>query len=612
MKIERNENCICGSNKKNKNCCNLNSIDNVKFSKLIEKYTNQSLEHDEKLLLESIKFLEIYSNLKQLSKEKKDTIKINLISSYQKRGLHNDALKLLSEIDIKQYKSNTIYYTYLTLLKAKSLSAIQEFLPASETLDEVISTMLSYSDNSDGMALFLVEASKIYINADKTETASKCLENAIKILKDDENEVEHYERAKSNQAILFLYNDDEKISSKGAEILKKSIVEKSKIGDLQGLGTNYCNLGLYYWKKEDYKSAIAYLRKDLWITQKIGDLHGISISLLNLSSLYINLKQFKKAKKIINESIEIGTKIRDRAIIEQSTFQLEQANHFAKLAGIAKEPTGEKAICLCGNGKRYEECCGEADHEPIDFPFRYSGISEEIETVNTKFKKSSILDFIFRDTIQSKERLAWTKVEIKNGWYKLYELPDMSNIYLMSAKNILKNIESDAESIYNPFSCLILSVSALEAYINQVAYFLDDIKNSQESHLHNLPSEFDNGVYEFQRNTELTMKWTILGNCICEELWTPSQTIWNNFKNLIAIRNEFIHFKLSEYEQIIPAPIEINKIIRKLPSSVKTRDVFHSWPFKILTPSFAKWSVEAAEEIIIYFKKQYELKRLQD
>ncbi|MBL7068030.1 MAG: hypothetical protein ISS29_09310 [Candidatus Marinimicrobia bacterium] len=325
---------------------------------------------------------------------------------------------------------------------------------------------------------------------------------------------------------------------------------------------------------------------------------------------YLILKQFKQAKKLASESIEIGNKINDKAIIEKANVQLNQAIEYGKQAGIAKEPIGEKAFCICESGKRYSDCCGEADHEPIDFPFRFSGISEELKGVENKYKQASRLDFIFRDSDESKGRLAWQNVEIKNGWYKLSELPDMANIYLLSAKEILEGIKLDNDSIHNPLSCLILAVSALEAYINQVAYFLDDIKNYPESNLHNIPEEFNTGVLDFQRNTELTNKWSILGKCICEEKWSPNQKLWDNFKSLISIRNEFIHFKLSEYEQIIPVPKTIHPILKKLPKEVETRKVFHSWPMRILTPSLAEWAVNTAEETIIYFKKQYEQKRI--
>ena len=108
----------------------------------------------------------------------------------------------------------------------------------------------------------------------------------------------------------------------------------------------------------------------------------------------------------------------------------------------------------------------------------------------------------------------------------------------------------------------------------------------------------------------MILKWSILGNNLCEEFWAPLEADWNNLKTLLSIRNEFIHFKLSEYEQVIPVPKEPHRILKKLPKCVVTRDVFHSWPIKILTPSFAIWSVEIAESMIKYFKKQYELKRL--
>ncbi|MNE07856.1 hypothetical protein D3C80_1004930 [compost metagenome] len=221
-----------------------------------------------------------------------------------------------------------------------------------------------------------------------------------------------------------------------------------------------------------------------------------------------------------------------------------------------------------------------------------------------------MLDFVFRDSKESQGRLSWQNIEIKNGWYKLSELPDMANIYLLSAKEILEAAKLNEDSIHNPLSCLILSVSALEAYINQVAYFLDNIKNYPESVLHNFPEEFDSGVVEFQRNTELTNKWSILGICICEEMWTPKQKLWDNFKSLISIRNEFIHFKLSEYEQVIPVPKTTHPILKKLPKEVETRDVYHSWPIRILTPSLAEWAVTTAEDMITYFKLQYEQKRM--
>ncbi len=610
MKLERNEKCICGSGKKNKSCCNHKEIKDDDFYKLFYDYSVKSLSFDEALLVESIEKLEGFLNYSHLLAEHKRQIKLNLVGAYQRRGQHNKALQLIAELEEEKINLKSHLYIYVTQLKAKSLSAIEEFELATNVLDTIIDNLLIATDNKEGAGLFLVEASKIYIYGGEIEKAHKCLEKSVFILKDDEKEIEHYERAKSNQAILMLHSEDEGTIERGVELINESINAKSKTGDLEGLGTNYCNLGLHYWRKEDYKGAIAYLRKDLWITRKIGDLHGVAISLRNLTSLYIILKQYKQAKRLAKESIEIGNNINDTAIIEKANFQLNQAIEYSKQAGIAKEPTGEKALCVCESGKKYGECCGEADHEPIDFPMRFSGVSEELKDISNKYKHSSRLDFIFRDSNQSNERLAWTNVEIKNGWYKLSELPDMANIYLLSAKEILEGIKSDKDSIHNPLSCLLLSVSALEAYINQVAYFLDDVKNYPESNLHSFPEEFGEGVFEFQRNTELTNKWQILGKCICEEMWSPTQKLWDDFKSLISIRNEFVHFKLYEYEQVIPAPKTTHPILKKLPREVEIREVFHSWPIRVLTPSLAEWSVNTADKMIKYFKKQYEQKRI--
>jgi tetratricopeptide (TPR) repeat protein len=608
MKIERNETCICGSGKKNKICCNLKDIDDEKIIEKLYKISEKSLSFNENLLIESINELESFLTYSHLSNNNKRQVKLNLSSAFQKRGLHNKALNLISEIEKEKIKIDSHLYNYLIQLKAKSLTAIEKFEEATIELDKVIESLLSAIDNKEGAGLLLVEASKIYINGGEIKKAEKCLDKSILILKNDEKEREHFERAKANKAILMLHSENENTIKEGLKQLNDSIYAKCEIGDLEGLGTNYCNLGLHYWRKKDFKGAIAYLRKDLWITRKIGDLHGVAISLRNLTSLYVVLKQYKKAKILAKESIEIGQTINNQAIIESAKFQFEQAIELAKQAGIAKEPFGDKCLCVCESSKKFEDCCGEADHEPIEFPFRFEGMSEEVKENNSI--QTSRLDFIFRDSDMAKTRLSWQNIEIKNGWYKLSELPDMANMYLLSAKNILEKINENDDNFHNPLSCLILSVSALEAYINQVAYFLDDIKNFPESNLHNIPDEFNSGVLDFQRNTELTLKWSILGTCICEEKWTPNPDIWNNFKSLISIRNEFIHFKSSEYEQVIPSPKTIHPILKKLPKSVETRKVFHSWPMRVLTPSLAQWSVNTAEEMIGYFKEQYKEKRI--
>jgi tetratricopeptide (TPR) repeat protein len=610
MKLERNQICICGSGKKNKTCCKLSEIKDDDFRNIINDLANQTLEYNENFLIKAIERFETFLSYPNLKPEVKAQIQSHLIGAYQRRGYHKKALEFIEITEKTKFNNNSFSNNYLTLLKAKSLSSLEKFEEACQVLDKAFDDFMNKSNNTKSVGLLLVEVGKIYINGNEIDKARECLEKSVRILETEKEEAEHYERAKSNLAILMLHEDDKETINKGVQLVQESIYAKSAIGDLEGLGTNYCNLGLHYWRVKDYKGAIAYLRKDIWITRKIGDLHALAISLRNLTSLYIFLKQLKPAKRLAIESIEIGEKINDDAIIEKATFQKKQIEELAKECGINKVKIGEVAPCLCESGLTYEKCCGVADHEPIDFPFRSAGVSEEIKDISKKFKSPSRLDFIFRDSEVSSGRLSWNQVKINNGWYELFELPDMANIYLISAKSFIEELSADEDSIHKPLSCLILAVSSLEAYINQVAFFLDDVQKFPEASLHKVPTEFENGVLEFQRNTELTLKWSILGKTICEEMWTPSDKQWNDFKTLISIRNEFIHFKLSEYEQVVPVPKEPHLIIKKLPKEVETRKVFHSWPMRILTPSFAKWSVSVADEMIKYFKKQYESKRI--
>ena len=147
------------------------------------------------------------------------------------------------------------------------------------------------------------------------------------------------------------------------------------------------------------------------------------------------------------------------------------------------------------------------------------GVSEDVEQILDKAKKSGVqpsrLDHILRQNDQVERRLSWTQMEVKDGWAKMSELPDASNLHLVSARALAQEAESDPDSLTKPLSCVILSACAVEAFINQVAYFLNDIKNYPEAKYHTIPSELEGDAMSFQRYTELSQKWDILGKELC-------------------------------------------------------------------------------------------------
>jgi hypothetical protein len=179
------------------------------------------------------------------------------------------------------------------------------------------------------------------------------------------------------------------------------------------------------------------------------------------------------------------------------------------------------------------------------------------------------------------------------------------HIHLISASILAEESKSDPDSLSKPLACIILSACALEAFINQVAFFLKETSSFYEGKFHTIPPELSNNIMEFQRSIRLEDKWNILGKALCGGNWPPPKDLWEEFKNLIYIRNELVHFKVADFEQVVPPPKKPSEIMRIIPQSIETRKIPHSWPMRVLTPAFAKWCVSVTENTIDYFKQSY-------
>jgi tetratricopeptide (TPR) repeat protein len=607
IKFGRNDKCFCGTGKKNKDCCKLEYVTEEKLFKLLDHAGTESLAQDEARLLRAIDNLERYLTIPGLTNDLKTNVLSILTGAYQRRGFHNKALSLIEQLKKRLNKEDDGWH-HLIRLEVTSLTALQEFDKAADLIDNIYKRLLAATDNKSGAAFNLLEAGKTYLLAKSFLKGKACLEKCVELIKDDENNTETLNKAKANLANIMLFGDDENLVVRGLKLLEESVTKKAAVGDMLGVSIDYSNLARYYHSKKNYKSALAYYRNDLWLSRKIGDLHGVEISLRSIANVYIELLQFREAKKLIQESLKIGEQLNDEVIIKMANYHLSIINNFLREAGKDRIQFGPTALCMCESGSNFEDCCGIADHDPVDLPFQIPGSTEFIENEAYRFAKRpeeiNRLDFIFRDSPDSYRRHAWATYEFKKGWFEMYELPDMANSYLLSAKSMLNNLPEDYAFTDIPLSCLIMSVSALEAFINQVSYFFYDARKSHPRFEINLPDEFNVSVIDFQRNLELTLKWQLLGKVICKTNWKPAEILWSEFRNLIYIRNEFIHFKLVDYERVIPPP-KPHPIFKKIPKNVKLREVQHAWPTKILTPSFAEWCVKTTESMIQYFKDQY-------
>lgn len=402
---------------------------------------------------------------------------------------------------------------------------------------------------------------------------------------------------------LHLFNAEDGAFENAVAEVEENSRNKSEIGDIQGLANNYYNLGLFFWSKNNYERSIAYLNKDLYLSKVTGNKIDIITSLMSLSLYYIYLKQFKKSKDYLWKAEVLSKQVESKYHLDQTNSLKELLRRAARECGLTKAPMNEKAMCLCDSKKLYINCCGKADFEPVFIPSKFGGISEEFKHYKDG---SSALEHLFRETETTKIRVAWMRYEQHNGWGSHHEIPDMANIHLMSAKRLCK-IKSEND-IPNVLSSIILSICSLEAFLNQISFFLYSYKEHHPELV--IPkSLLEHGLIEYQRKTSMETKLYELSDCLIHKDWLIKSRNWHELKDLIYIRNELVHFKASGYEQVSPAPEKKHKIYDKIPSDVSISNEPHSWPFRVLNISFAEWSVSTVESFISEFKFAYSTNR---
>ena len=607
MKIGRNDKCPCGSERKYKNCC-------LKKNTEVEKELNNMGElvfsFDEEKIEKGIKRLNELLAVSNISKEQKKGIYVYLLQAYKNHGEHNNVISIFEKL--RQYldfenetELELILFCYT--IYAASLNELGLVEDAKEILDDIL-TIVEEKNVSDityaGVAL---ELSKAVMRLDQgTEKALEILNKALKKIPKNDKNIGQIARIISNKAFILLNSKEKEEKEQGVKLLDDCLRVKIQEGDVEGICNIYCQLGMYYWREKKYDSAIAYTRKDLALSRKAGDKRAIVSSLNNLGAIYTDLNQFSKARGVLIEAKKISETLGDMQAIVIASKNLEVVNHKAKIAGMNGEKMGPAALCKCGKGLSYKECCGKADFEPEELGFKIDNISEDIEVIQQQVAKqgrvASHIDYLLRKIKENDVRLAWTNIEIHNGWIEMKELVDMANLYLVSAEKLAKEAKEAGNYAEKPLACIMLSCCALEAFINQAIYFISVSEIVIPEKLQGIKDD----SFGFQRNTELTLKWNIIGEILCESEWKPCAKLWNNFINLIFIRNELVHFKVSEFEQVVPRPEQVAEALKRIPKDVELNDIPHSWPLRILNPSFAEWSVKTAKEMINYIKEAYQ------
>lgn len=528
-----------------------------------------------------------------------------LAQAMQRVGDHAQALRELDTLPRDRPSD-----THVDFLKAKSLERLGRVAEALAIYEAVLPEFEAAADPRR-LAYGLLEYGRALAFAKRSAAAQEAWRRSADILSGMPGEDEHYGRALSNLAGELLKSSDAEERHRGEKMMERASDFKAGVGDIEGLATNYSRLSLYYFAERRFERAIAYARREVWLTRRTGDETELAGSLGNLAIIYVETLQLGAARAALNEARDIADRLSHDGILRMVTQNLAAAEHAGRKAGQQGLVVGPKAACACESGQIFVECCGRADFEPDGPPLPgFAGFSQDAAAFSKGERRGDSpgawLDHVLRDTEESRRRFSWSELVGHDGWMEVFELPDMAQMHLLAAKALAESAATEDGGFHGPLGACILSVAAAEAFINSLSFFLCEAAKSPNSSVS--PEDFPEGllddVHQFQRHTELTQKWIGVGQAICAEGW-PDAAIWREFQVLVAIRNELVHFKALDYERVVPPAKAPPRFLRDLPDQVEMRNVPHSWPARLLTPSFASWCVALTESLIVSMKESY-------
>lgn len=628
MKIQRNDMCPCGSGKKFKSCCMNKSPEYIEMMYLFHTQTGV-FDHKQEELVNIVQRCEVLLEKGTFSADEKENLYLNLLQIYHWAGFDKKVIAMANDIDIEKKDDLTQISILLTCMRSyENIGKMYSAYSIVRKIQSIVSG-LEWGDTSTNAVKSgaMLEIGKFYniayhfMKEDGKEIDEAYFLNYYDALIEAyENgtytDIDHYTGALSNKGAYYLQSNDVAMQKLGLNLMNKSYKEKVRTGYWNGIANDFSRLGSYYLKHKKYKEAMAYTQRDLQIARRYGSIRDVITSLFHLTKIYMETYQLSDARyslRLIEESaLQIEYTELEGEIAELKN-KIEQIAIECKTKGIV---IGKKTPCVCGSGKTYEECCGIADMDymaiekvlGIDHMIPYGEFEVAEGEEQKKFCEEKDLSRILRKMDSSQIRLSWTRFVRENGVDYLYELPDMSSIHLVSAKEQLANYKKGEllNEVSVALAAVMLSISALEAFLNQLAFFLGDLPDDNifEKNGFKIPEEIKNNCGSYQRNKGFSDKLNEVVNIYTFGKWNrDAYKRYDDLFKFIKIRNELVHFKSVTFYRIIPA--ENNDILNSLPKEIELRDVMNAWPLKLLTDSFAGWGIRVVEETIDYIKETF-------
>ncbi|MES2764138.1 MAG: tetratricopeptide repeat protein [Bacteroidota bacterium] len=217
-------------------------------------------------------------------------------------SLADSAITILSQLD-----KNNRYIVKALNIKAKALSALNEFDSAEKILNETIQLSNSIGDKN-GLAGSYYLSGSIYSDKGFYNKSKELFIKSIEIrteIKDDLG----LSAAYSFLGLTYSHLGD---YMQGIEFIQKSIIIREKIGDKRGLANSYLSLYKIYIDIGESDKALESELKSLSICREINDLQCVSGRLTNLGKIYQNKGDYDKALSYHFMALNISKQINIR------------------------------------------------------------------------------------------------------------------------------------------------------------------------------------------------------------------------------------------------------------------------------------------------------------
>ncbi len=221
-------------------------------------------------------------------------------------GKYNDVKTEIAQTK-STVKKSSIAYSALLCYEANIYYNESKYELSFSLADSAI-TSLSQKDNNNR---YIVKALNIKAKAlsaqNEFDSAEKILNETIQLGTSiaDKNGV-----ANAYYLLGSIYSD-KGFYPKSKELFLKSIDIRTSINDELGLAASYSFLGLTYSHLGDYMLGIEYIQKSITIREKIQDKRGLANSYLCLYKIYIDIGESDKAIESELKSLEICREIKD-------------------------------------------------------------------------------------------------------------------------------------------------------------------------------------------------------------------------------------------------------------------------------------------------------------